>query len=380
VTDGPLPGLRVIELAGIGPGPFACNFLADLGATVVRIERAGRSNALPDAMAAIGRRERATLYLNLKEVEDRSIATTVIEGADVLVEGFRPGVAERLGIGPEPMCEMNRSLIYVRMTGWGQVGPYASMAGHDINYIGLAGALAAIGKRRMPLPPLNLVGDYGGGGMFAVVGILAALFERSITGSGQVIDVAMLDGTATLMGPVRDLFNAGVWSAERASNFLDGGAPFYRCYETSDGRYVAVGALEPQFYSELISGLGLDESDLGNRFDRENWPSLHEQFAAVFAQRSRDEWTEVFDGTDACVTPVLALDEVASHPHNHDRGALRASTTGPVPAVAPRFEHLDTGSAVVGTDAKSVADVLEAMGLSREVVDGLLEDGTIGWT
>ena len=380
MTDGPLTGLRVIELVGIGPGPFACNFLADLGATVVRIERAGGSNALPDAMAAIGRRERATLYLNLKEVDDRSIATTVIEGADVLVEGFRPGVAERLGIGPEPMRETNRSLIYVRMTGWGQVGPYASMAGHDINYIGLAGALAAIGTSGMPLPPLNLVGDYGGGGMFAVVGILAALFERSITGSGQVIDVAMLDGTATLMGPVRDLFNAGMWSTARASNFLDGGAPFYRCYETSDGRYVAVGALESQFYSELISGLGLDESDLPNRFDRGNWPSLREQFAAVFAQRSREEWTEVFDDTDACVTPVLALDEVASHPHNHDRGALRASSTGPVPAVAPRFEHLDTGSAVVGTDAQTVAGALETMGLSRHVIDAFLEDGTIGWT
>jgi alpha-methylacyl-CoA racemase len=380
VTHGPLAGLRVIELAGIGPGPFTCNFLADLGATVVRVERAGGSNALPDAMAAIGRRERVTLSLNLKEANDRSIATTVIEGADVLVEGFRPGVAERLGIGPEAMCETNRSLIYVRMTGWGQVGPYASMAGHDINYIGLAGALAAIGTSQMPLPPLNLVGDYGGGGMFAVVGILAALFERSITGSGQVIDVAMVDGTATLMGPVRDLFNAGVWSAERASNFLDGGAPFYRCYETSDGRFVAVGALEPQFYSELISGLGLGEDDLPNRFDRENWPSLSERFAAMFAQRSRDEWTEVFDGTDACVTPVLALDEVASHPHNHERRALRESTAGPVPAIAPRFEGFDASSAVAGMDAESVPDVLEAMGLPRHVIDALVVDGTIGTT
>ncbi len=375
----PLHGLTIVELAGIGPGPFACNYLEDLGAGVVRIERSGGSNALPDAMAAIGRRDRPTMYLDLKDDADRAVAVTLITGADVLVEGFRPGVAERLGIGPVPMREANPKLIYVRMTGWGQDGPYAPMAGHDINYIGLTGALAAIGTHETPLPPLNLVGDYGGGGMLAVVGILAALFERSINGSGRVVDVAMVDGAATLMGPVRDLYNAGVWSEERAANFLDGGAPFYRCYRTADDRFVAVGALEPQFYTAMVAGLGLDEEELGNRFDPGNWPALTERFAAVFARRTRDEWAEVFDGTDACVTPVLTLGEVADHPHNRHRGALRPGPGGSVPSVAPRFEGSAVAEPVTGIDPDAGRRLLEGMGLSGDAVDRLLAGGALAW-
>ncbi len=379
MTRLPLTGLHVVELAGIGPAPFACNYLEDLGAAVVRIDRSGASNALPDAMASIGRRERPTLYLDLKVEEDRAVAAMLIGAADVLIEGFRPGVAERLGIGPEPMCESNPSLIYTRMTGWGQHGTYASMAGHDINYIGLAGALAAIGTRDQPVPPLNLVGDFGGGGMFAVSGILAALFERSVSGTGQVLDVAMVDGVGTLMGPIRDLANAGVWQEEREANFLDGGAPFYRCYETADGAYMAVGALEPQFYAELLSGLGLEENELGNRFDRDNWPAMVDQMSTVFSRRTRDEWTEIFDGTDACVTPVLTLSEVDGHVHNKGRGSLRDAPSGKVPAIAPRFEHLDADANIGPLDTDAATGFLNSLGLDADAVDELLDAGKLRW-
>jgi len=215
--------------------------------------------------------------------------------------------------------------------------------------------------------------------MFAVAGILAALFERSVAGSGQVLDVAMVDGVGTLMGPIRDLSNAGLWSEDRESNFLDGGAPFYRCYETSDGKYMAVGALEPQFYAELISGLGLDESDLGNRFDRDNWPAVSEQIASVFVRRTRDEWMEVFEGADACVTPVLALDEVELHAHNLGRGALRGSPSGSVPAIAPRFEHLDSGEPVRPLAVDAAVGLLDTMGLPGSIVDELLDEGKLRW-
>lgn len=380
MTDGPLTGLRVVELAGIGPGPFACNYLEDLGATVIRIERSGGSNALPDAMASIGRRPRTTLYLNLKDEGDRSIATTVIRHADVLIEGFRPGVAERLGIGPERMCEENPRLVYGRLTGWGQDGPYAQMAGHDINYIGLSGALAAIGTPDMPIPPLNLLGDYGGGAMFVIVGVLAALFERSSTGSGQVVDVAMVDGVATLMGPIRDLANAGLWSEERRANFLDGGSPFYTCYRTADDRYVAVGALEPQFFSVLVAGLGLDEAKLGDRLDRTAWPGLRQLFAECFQQRTRDEWMDIFDGTDGCVTPVLSLGEVGTHHHNQARRALRDGDSGPVPTTAPRFEGMAPEQRRRDLDLDGVSELLVDMGLEPSLVDDLTAKAIIRWT
>jgi len=376
VTSAPLDGIIVIEIAGIGPVPFACDQLEDMGATVVRIDRPG-GHGLPVAMSSIGRRSRPTVLLDLKNHGDRTTAITLIAHADVLVDPYRPGVAERLGIGPVEMCERNPSLVYARVTGWGQDGPYASMAGHDINYIGLSGSLAAIGPRDEPIPPLNLVGDYGGGAMFAVTGILAGLVERATTGVGQVVDVAMVDGAAALLGPIRDLHNAGLWSLDRTANLLDGGAPFYACYRTADDNYMAVGALEPQFYSLLISGLGLDESSLGNRLDPQEWPRIAAVFSDVFATRTRGEWTEIFNGTDACVTPVLSMGEVAEHPHNAAREALVASESGPRPHQAPRFSSSTAGEDKSEMDAESVEGLLISVGLAPEMVSAMRDRGTV---
>jgi alpha-methylacyl-CoA racemase len=374
VSTAPLAGITVIEIAGIGPVPFACDQLEDLGATIVRVDRPG-GHGLPVTMSSIGRRPRVTVSLDLKDDADRHLASTLISHADVLLDPYRPGVAERLGIGPDEMFERNHRLVYARVTGWGQYGPYASMAGHDINYIGLSGSLAAIGPRDAPMPPLNLVGDYGGGAMFAVTGILAALVERAATGLGQVIDVAMVDGAAALVGPIRDLHDAGLWSPQRRANLLDGGAPFYACYRTSDDEFMAVGALEPQFYSLLVSGLELDEAALGNRLDPGEWPRIGEIFSDTFATRTREEWTEIFDGTDACVTPVLSMDEVGDHPHNAARHALVSTGSGHRPHPAPRFSgtrgYADTGE----EDLESAQELLISLGLDRDAVEQMRDQG-----
>lgn len=294
--------------------------LADLGCEIVRIDRlSGRSGALPDGLANLGVRGRTTIPIDLKSDEGQEVARSLINTADVVLEGFRPGVAERLGVGPERFEESNRGLIYARLTGWGQDGPYADMAGHDINYIGLTGALAAIGGQNQPIPPLNLLGDYAGGSMFAVVGILSALVERSRTGRGRVIDVAMIDGVTSLMEPIRDIAGVGMWVEQRSSNMLDGGAPFYRTYRTSDDRFMAVGALEPAFYRAFVSGLGIVEDELPNRFDPANWLDLSARFSAVFASEDSDHWQRVFDGTDACVTPILRISEAPMHLQNQAR-------------------------------------------------------------
>jgi alpha-methylacyl-CoA racemase len=376
VSSAPLAGIRIIEIAGIGPAPFACDQLEDMGATVVKIDRPG-GHGLPSTMSSVGQRSRPTVSLNLKDAVDRAIAITLISHADALVDPYRPGVTERLGIGPEVMCERNPRLVYARMTGWGQEGPYAAMAGHDINYIGLSGSLAAIGPQEAPLPPLNLVGDYGGGGMFAVTGILAALVERATTGIGQVIDVAMVDGAAALLGPIRDLHNAGLWSPDRQTNLLDGGAPFYTCYRTSDDEYMAVGALEPQFFSLLVSGLGLDESELGDRLDPREWPRIASVFADTFAVRTRQEWTEIFDATDACVTPVLSMDEVGDHRHNAAREALTATASGFRPHVAPRFPSAVSDGHVAGVEIGTAHVLLASLGLEPDVVGELRERGAV---
>jgi len=378
VSPTPLTGVTVIEIAGIGPVPFACNQLEDMGATVVKIDRPG-GHGLPETMSSIGHRPRPTVLLDLKDAADREVAGTLVSHADVIVDPYRPGVAERLGIGPVEMCERNPRLVYARMTGWGQDGPYAAMAGHDINYIGLSGSLAAIGPEGEPMPPLNLIGDYGGGAMFAVTGILAALVERATTGAGQVIDVAMVDGAAALLGPIRDLHNAGLWSPARRANLLDGGAPFYACYRTSDDEYMAVGALEHQFYSLLVSGLGLDESALGNRLDPDEWPRIAAVFTEMFATRTREEWVETFDGTDACVTPVLAMEEVGEHPHNVARGALVATATGPRPGPAPRFCGVASAGRTSEFDAGSVEALLVSLGLETAVVGEMRERGAVTW-
>ncbi|HEV7756299.1 MAG TPA: CaiB/BaiF CoA-transferase family protein [Mycobacteriales bacterium] len=338
---GPLDGLRVVEFGGIGPGPHAAMMLADLGADVVRVERpaGGLQLLAPDARDWL-LRGRRSVAADLKAPADRDLVLRLTDRADVVIEGFRPGVAERLGIGPEQTRARNPRLVYGRMTGWGQDGPLAQRAGHDINYISLTGALHAFGTAgSRPTPPLNLVGDFGGGSTFLVMGILAALFERQRSGEGQVVDAAMVDGTSVLMQMVWSLRAQGSWRDERASNLLDTGAPFYDTYACADGRHVAVGALEPQFYAALLAGLGLDAEDLPAQYDPAGWPVLRERFTEVFAARPRDAWTGVFGDTDACVTPVLALGEVAGHPHLAARGTLTELDGVLQAAPAPRFSR-----------------------------------------
>ena len=310
---GPLAGSKVIELGGIGPAPFGAALLADLGAEVVRIERVGGGWGLPDELDPTSRAGAPRLGVDLKDPEGRALAVALIGSADVVIEAFRPGVVERLGLGPAAMTAAYPRLIYARMTGWGQEGPMATEAGHDINYVGLVGALHATGRADdRPVPALNLVADYGGGALYLVVGVLAALHARDRSGKGDVIDVAMVDGVASLMAPTFQMFEAGFWVDEREANLLDGGAPFYTTYETADGRYVAVGALEPAFYDALLMGLELGETDLPDRFDRSRWSELRASIAARFITRTRDEWGSLFAGRDACVTPVLALEEVTA--------------------------------------------------------------------
>jgi len=374
MSSSPLHGHTVVELAGIGPGPFAAGTLSDLGATVVRIERAAGGTALPMGAEQIGVRNRVVVHLDLKDPEGLASALNLISHADVLVEGFRPGVVERLGLGPKPMTEMNPGLVYLRISGWGQEGPYSQMAGHDINYIGLSGVLAAIGEAR-PIPPLNLVGDYAGGALYGVIGVLAALVSRQGNGKGTVIDAAMVDGAAALLGPIVDLMASGMWSERRSSNLLDGGAPFYRTYETADDRFMAVGALEEPFYRFFVEGLGLDPTLLPARMDPANWPRLVSTFCAAFASRSQSDWCAIFDGTDACVTPVLAVSDAAAHPHNQARDLFTTFEGDPVPNVAPRIG----GHEVRRHDDTSVSDILLATGLPTETAQRLEAEGLSYW-
>jgi alpha-methylacyl-CoA racemase len=340
---GPLSGLRVIELAGLGPAPHAGMQLADLGADVVRIERpphnAGGLDLIPRAGDQMLRGRRSVM-LDLKDPSARETLLQLVERADVLIEGLRPGVTERLGIGPDDCRARNPRLVYARMTGWGQEGPLAERAGHDINYIAVSGVLHAVGSAGgKPVPPLNLVGDFGGGSMFLVAGILAALWERERSGNGQVIDAAMVDGVSVLAQMFWSLRSLGLWSDQRGSNLLDSGVPFYDTYECADGRYVAVGALEPQFYAALLEGLGLATQELPGQLDPTGWPMLRERFTEVFSRRSRDEWVAVFDGTDACVAPVLSFAEVPVHPHIAARGTIVTLDGVPQAAPAPRFSR-----------------------------------------
>lgn len=370
----PLSGHTVVELAGIGPGPFAAGLLGDLGASVIRIERPTGNAVLPMGAERIGLRNRLVARLDLKDAGDLALAKELIGGADVLIEGFRPGVMERLGLGPHELMESNGGLVYLRISGWGQEGPYSQMAGHDINYIGLAGVLAAIGETR-PIPPLNLIGDYAGGALYGVVGVLAALVSRQQTQRGTVVDAAMLDGAAALMGPIIDLMGSGMWTERRASNLLDGGAPFYRTYETSDGRFMAVGALEEPFYQAFLEGLGLDPSGLPSRMDPTNWSDLAERFAGAFLSRTRDEWCVTFDGTDACVTPVLSVTDAACHPHNTDRGLYTQIGDALVPTIAPRM-----GAGTERSRAESsISDTLVAAGLAAEEAHRLESEGLSYW-
>ncbi|MCV7419723.1 CoA transferase [Mycobacterium yunnanensis] len=337
---GPLHGLRVVELAGIGPGPHAAMILGDLGADVVRVERPGKNGGVPVGGRDSMLRNRRSVAADLKSDEGRELVLRLISKADVLIEGYRPGVTERLGLGPQDCAEVNERLIYARMTGWGQTGPRAQQAGHDINYISLNGVLHAIGRKgERPVPPLNLAGDFGGGSMFLIVGILSALWERQSSGLGQVVDAAMVDGSSVLAQMMWSFRAGGMWSDERGVNMLDTGAPFYDTYETADGKYVAVGAIEPQFYAQLLAGLGLDAADLPGQHDASRADELRAAFTEAFLRHDRDHWASVFNGTDACVTPVLSFGEVETEPHITERDTFFRDGDDLEPAPAPRFSR-----------------------------------------
>jgi alpha-methylacyl-CoA racemase len=377
---GPLSGVRVIEIASLAPAPFGCMILADLGADVLRVDRAERCG--PDAPQPADplSRGRRSIGLNLKDPAAIDVLLRLVDEADVLVEGFRPGVAERLGFGPQVCAARNPGLVFARMTGWGQDGPLAPTAGHDIDYIAISGALGMVGRAgESPVPPVNLIGDFGGGGMLLALGVLAALVERAASGQGQVVDAAMVDGSALLTSFVYGLRAAGGWQDKRGSNLLDGGAPFYDTYATADGQYLAVGALEPQFYAALLQGLGLADAGLPAQHDRERWPELRQRFAETFASRSRAEWEQVFAGTDACVSPVLSLAEAPGHPHAVARNAFVSVGGVSQPAPAPRFGRTSTGQPTAPPRPGSDTDaVLTSLGLSADDIAVLRARGVIG--
>ncbi|MBA0124923.1 CoA transferase [Haloechinothrix sp. YIM 98757] len=340
MAAGPLSGLRVVELAGLAPGPFACTVLADLGAEVIRVDRAkpGADVLMFDNDPLM--RSRRTIGVDTKTAEGVELVLRLVDRADVLVEGFRPGVAERMGLGPQECHARKPALVYGRITGWGQDGPMASSAGHDINYVGLSGALERIGRSgQRPVPPLNLVADYGGGGLLLAMGVLAALYERQHSGEGQVVDASMVDGSALLATSLYGLRANGGWSGERGENMLDGGAPFYDTYATADGKYVAVGAIEMRFWGDLVKVLGLDADELPFHFDQNEWPRLRKILADEIAKYDRDELVARAEGTDACITPVLSPEEAPSHPHNVARGTFVDVGGVRQPAPAPKFDR-----------------------------------------
>lgn len=360
--SGPLRDVKVLEFAGLGPTPYSCMMLADMGAQVLRIDRIDAGNSPVDMSRELLNRGRPSIALDLKSPDGIAFARELAATVDVLVEGFRPGVMERLGLGPAPLMADNPRLVYARMTGWGQEGPMSQQAGHDINYLALTGALHMVGPAdRPPVPPINLVGDYGGGGMFLVTGILAALLERGTSGRGQQVDAAMVDGASVLLTQMFGWSKMGLWRDEREGNLLDGAAYFYRCYETTDRRYMAVGALEPQFHANLIRGLGLDPADFANHLDRRHWAARAAQLAAVFRTRSQADWVATFDGIDACVSPVLTMAEAVHHPANVARRAHVTLAGIEQPAPAPRFSRTPA--------SLSTPPVLPGVGGASRLVD-----------
>jgi alpha-methylacyl-CoA racemase len=379
---GPLGGIRILEIAGIGPGPFAGMMLADHGAEVIRIERPHAPPGLAPAHTDILVRNRRAVAIDLKKPEGVAVLRDLARGADGVIEGFRPGVMERLGLGPEVLLADNPKLVFGRMTGWGQTGPLARTAGHDIDYIALAGALHAYGRAgEQPTPPINMVGDFGGGGMFLAFGMVSALLHAARTGQGQVIDCAMVDGAAVLMSMIWSFRAAGFWRDERGVNLLDTGAHFYDTYETADGKYMAVGAIEPQFYAELRRLAGLaEDKDLDAQMNFAEWPRLKHRVAAAFRTRTRAEWTAIFDGTDACVSPVLSMAEAPSHPHNAARGTFVEASGVVQPAAAPRYSATPTGAPVMATgDTGADTDqVLGALGYAPDKIAGLKAARIIG--
>jgi alpha-methylacyl-CoA racemase len=393
MATGPLDGVRIIELQGIGPGPFCGMMLSDMGADVIRIDRA--ANVPPETASSPGRsseaspppssfdilaRGRRSIGVDLKQPEGVEAVLRLVEGADGLVEGFRPGVMERLGLGPEECLARNPRLVYGRMTGWGQEGPYAAMAGHDINYIALAGALAHIGRAgQAPLPPLNLVGDFGGGGMLLAFGLVCGLLEARSSGRGQVVDAAMVDGAAVLMTMFSGMFASGAATAERGTNLLDTGSHFYDVYETADGRHVSFGSIEPQFYAELLrlSGLG-EEADLPDQLDRARWPEMKERVAALARTRTQAEWCAAMEGSDVCFAPVLTMAEAARHPHNVARSTYVEVAGISQPAPAPRFSRTPPAvQAPPGAAGSHTDEVLLEAGFDAEDVAKLRASGAV---
>jgi alpha-methylacyl-CoA racemase len=336
-ATGPLAGVRIVEFAGIGPGPFACMLMSDMGADVIAIQRPGHGRNHPGNFVNRGRR---TIELDLKKPEDVATAKALVEKADILVEGFRPGVMEKLGLGPDDMLKANAKLVYARMTGWGQEGPLALAAGHDINYVAVTGALDSFRARKGGLvSPLNLVGDYGGGALYLVMGALAALIQARASGKGQVVDVAMCDGVASLITMFHALKAMGVWTGEAGENLLDGGAHFYGPFECKDGRFFTIGAIEPQFYAEFLQRAGIDDPDFKDQNNRAKWPALRDKMEAIFKTKTRDEWSRLLEGTDACAMAVYSMEEAKSHPHLVARKTFVDHGGAVQPAPAPRFSR-----------------------------------------
>jgi len=372
MAKGPLDGVKIVEFAGIGPGPFCGMLLSDLGADVVRIDRKGGGRG---SKFDLGGRGRRSVALDLKSPASVEACLKLFEGADALIEGFRPGVMERLGLGPDIALKRNPKLVYGRMTGWGQTGPYAKAAGHDMNYIAISGALHAIGTAEKPIPPLNLVGDFGGGALYLAFGLLAGVISARATGTGQVVDVAMSDGAASLMAMFYGMKASGAWKDERHANMLDGGAHFYDTYETKDGKWVSIGSIEPQFYALLLEKTGVDRAEFEAQHDRDGWDNLRSKLAAVFITKTRDEWDQIMGGSDVCFGPVLSLTEAPKHPHNVARETFVEIDGVIQPAPAPRFsatpgaiqgpppaigEHNDTALADWGFSAGDIAALKSA--------------------
>jgi alpha-methylacyl-CoA racemase len=378
---GPLAGLTVVEMAGLGPAPLAALMLSEMGAEVIRIERmaSGKAFLVLPREHDLDRHGRTIFKLDLKRLEGIGLVLRLLEKADVLIEGFRPGVMERLGLGPEEAQRRNPKLIYARMTGFGQEGPLAGRAGHDLTYLAYSGVLHAIGPSEgKPVPPLNLVADYGGGAMFLIAGILAALFEASRSGKGQVVDAAMVDGASMLAAPFFSFMAAGFWTDRRGSNLLDSGAPFYDTYETSDGRHVAVDCLEPQFFAEFAALLPLEPHLAAAQYDRSAWGEMREAIARRIGDKTRDEWAALFEGTDACVAPVLSFSEAQLHPHNQARRAHVHVGSLERPAPAPRFSRTPSAVAMPSNDVATVTDALIRLGIAADEAEALAKSGIVG--
>ena len=372
----PLSGYRIIELAGIGPGPYAGQLLADMGAEVILVNRPGAMGDIP----MISNRGKRTIKLDLRKAGGVKILLDLVKTADAIFEGLRPGVVERLGVGPEACQAINPKLVYGRMTGWGQTGPWAKMAGHDINYISITGALAAMGKAgEPPAPPLNLVGDFGGGAMFLVTGMLAALLKAEKTGEGDVVDAAMIDGTSSLMTIFYSLAGLGQWTPERESNLLDGAMPYYRCYKTRDEKFMAVGCIEPQFFVEMLSKLEIDPKEFGPQNNPKHHGAQHEKLEKLFASKTRDEWAQLFDGSDACVSPVLTYEEAVEHPQNVARGGLKKQGAFVHPRSAPVFMGgSDDAPFAIPNGHADADDILKSLGYGAEKIAKLSDAEIIG--